>query len=87
MKICIGSDHGGYQLKLEIIDHLKERGFEITDVGCDDDKSCDYPIYALKESEQPYAMTLFPLRPPENTIMPISCAWEPELWDLDLLLK
>lgn len=51
MKICIGSDHGGYQLKLEIIDHLKERGFEITDVGCDDDKSCDYPIYALKATE------------------------------------
>ena len=46
MKICIGSDHGGYALKLEIIEHLKARGFEVTDVGCDSDKSCDYPVYA-----------------------------------------
>ena len=46
MKICIGSDHGGYALKLELIEHLKARGFEVTDVGCDSDKSCDYPVYA-----------------------------------------
>ena len=46
MKICIGSDHGGYALKLELIEHLKARGFEVSDVGCDSDKSCDYPIYA-----------------------------------------
>ena len=46
MKICIGSDHGGYALKLELIKHLKARGFEVTDVGCDSDKSCDYPVYA-----------------------------------------
>jgi ribose 5-phosphate isomerase B len=48
MKIIIGSDHGGYDLKLEIIEHLKERGFDVTDVGCDSDKSTDYPIYAKK---------------------------------------
>ncbi|MBO4591219.1 MAG: ribose 5-phosphate isomerase B [Eubacterium sp.] len=46
MKICIGSDHGGYALKLELIEHLKTRGFEVSDVGCDSDASCDYPIYA-----------------------------------------
>ena len=46
MKICIGSDHGGYALKLELIEHLKARGFEVSDVGCDSDASCDYPIYA-----------------------------------------
>ncbi len=48
MKVAIGSDHGGYGLKLEIIKHLKERGFEINDVGCDSPASCDYPIYAKK---------------------------------------
>ncbi|HBZ02266.1 MAG TPA: ribose 5-phosphate isomerase B [Lachnospiraceae bacterium] len=48
MKIIIGSDHGGYDLKLEIIEHLKERGFDVTDVGCDSDKATDYPIYAKK---------------------------------------
>ncbi|MBR6403127.1 MAG: ribose 5-phosphate isomerase B [Eubacterium sp.] len=46
MKICIGSDHGGYALKLELIEHLKARGFEVSDVGCDSEASCDYPIYA-----------------------------------------
>ena len=46
MKICIGSDHGGYALKLELSEHLKTRGFEVSDVGCDSDASCDYPIYA-----------------------------------------
>ncbi|MBE5946756.1 MAG: ribose 5-phosphate isomerase B [Lachnospiraceae bacterium] len=44
--IAIGCDHGGYELKLEIIKHLTERGFEIKDLGCNDTNSCDYPIYA-----------------------------------------
>ena len=44
MKIIIGSDHGGYHLKLEIIEHLKGRGFEVIDVGSDSDESTDYPI-------------------------------------------
>lgn len=44
--IAIGSDHGGYELKLEVIRHLKERGFEVRDYGCDSTASCDYPVYA-----------------------------------------
>lgn len=44
--IAIGSDHGGYELKQEIIKHLAERGFEVKDMGCDSTASCDYPIYA-----------------------------------------
>ena len=44
--IAIGCDHGGYELKLEIVKHLTERGFEIKDLGCNDTNSCDYPIYA-----------------------------------------
>ena len=46
MKIALGSDHGGYALKMSIIEHLKERGIEFTDKGCFDEKSCDYPVYA-----------------------------------------
>ena len=34
MKIMIGSDHGGFELKQEIIMHLLERGDEPVDVGC-----------------------------------------------------
>lgn len=44
--IAIGSDHGGYELKLEVIKHLKERGMEIRDFGCDNTDSCDYPVFA-----------------------------------------
>ena len=44
--IGIGSDHGGYALKQEVIAYLKENGFEFKDFGCYDEKSCDYPEYA-----------------------------------------
>ena len=46
--IAIGSDHGGYWLKQEIMAHLKEQGVEYKDYGCYDEKSCDYPVYAKK---------------------------------------
>ena len=48
MKLVIGSDHGGYTMKQEIIEHFKSRGFEIVDVGTDSPASCDYPVYAKK---------------------------------------
>ena len=51
MKIIIGSDHGGYALKQEIIEHLKSRGFEVTDVGTHSEESCDYPTYAKPVAE------------------------------------
>ena len=46
MKIAIGSDHGGFALKQDIIKRLEERGIGFTDKGCYDEKSCDYPIFA-----------------------------------------
>ena len=42
----IGCDHGGYTLKLEIIEHLKKRGIEYKDFGCDSEAAVDYPVYA-----------------------------------------
>ena len=51
MKIAIGCDHGGYLLKQEVIEHLKKRKIEVTDVGCDVPISCDYPIYARKVTD------------------------------------
>ncbi|MCD8119658.1 MAG: ribose 5-phosphate isomerase B [Lachnospiraceae bacterium] len=44
--IAIGSDHGGFALKQEVMAHLKERGEEFCDLGCYEEKSCDYPVYA-----------------------------------------
>ena len=46
MKLVIGSDHGGFELKKEVKEHLQSRGFEVTDVGTDSPASCDYPVYA-----------------------------------------
>lgn len=46
--IGIGSDHGGYELKQEIMKHLKERNIEYKDFGTNSMDSCDYPVYAKK---------------------------------------
>jgi len=41
--IAIGSDHGGFELKKEIIAHLEKRGLEYKDFGTYTGESCDYP--------------------------------------------
>ena len=46
MKIALWCDHGGFALKLLIIEYLKKEGIEFKDFGCNDKKSCDYPEYA-----------------------------------------
>lgn len=46
--IAIGCDHGGYELKQEIIRHLEQRGLEYRDFGCFSTDSVDYPEYAKK---------------------------------------
>lgn len=48
MKIAIGCDHGGFEHKNAIAEHLKERGFSVTDFGIYENKSVDYPEIALK---------------------------------------
>lgn len=44
--IAIGCDHGGYALKQEIIEHLKDRGLDYKDYGCYSTEAVDYPVYA-----------------------------------------
>ena len=46
--IAIGCDHGGFDHKNAIAEHLRERGFEVTDFGIYENKSVDYPQIALK---------------------------------------
>ena len=43
--IAIGSDHGGFELKKEVMAHLDARGLEYKDFGTYSDASCDYPAY------------------------------------------
>ena len=49
--ILIGSDHAGYELKLKVIEHLRELGYTPIDVGNDSLESCDYPIFANRLCE------------------------------------
>ena len=44
--IALGADHGGYELKEAIKQHLEERGRAYRDVGTNSTASCDYPDYA-----------------------------------------
>lgn len=43
--IALGSDQAGFELKQSIIEHLKERGLEYKDYGCDSTDPVDYPVY------------------------------------------
>ena len=46
--IAIASDHGGFELKQEIMKHLESKGLEYKDYGTYTTDSCDYPIYGEK---------------------------------------
>lgn len=48
MKIAIGCDHGGFDHKNAIKEHLIERGFDVSDFGIYEKKSVDYPDIAVK---------------------------------------
>jgi ribose 5-phosphate isomerase B len=51
MKIAIGSDHGGFELKAAVTAFLLEQGHEVADFGTKSNASCDYPIYGEKVGE------------------------------------
>lgn len=51
MKISMGCDHGGLELKETIKAHLLERGFEVEDFGTYTKDSCDYPDFARPAAE------------------------------------
>lgn len=51
MKIAFACDHGGIVVKDEVINHLKELGYEVLDFGTYSSDSCHYPEFAFKASE------------------------------------
>ncbi len=48
MKIAIGSDHAGFDVKEELKQTLAGKNHELVDVGTNSTESCDYPDYAHK---------------------------------------
>ena len=49
--IALGCDHGGYELKQEIIKYLEEINLAYKDFGCYDSSSVNYPVYARKVTD------------------------------------
>lgn len=45
MKIAVGNDHAGYEIKLVVMDWLKKKGYEIKNFGTDSPDSVDYPDF------------------------------------------
>lgn len=52
MRLAIGSDHVGFELKPIIIDYVKALGHEIEDFGPDSSERTDYPRYGKKVAEE-----------------------------------
>ena len=52
MKIALGCDHGGYEYKEKIKEHLLKEGYEVIDCGTNSTASCNYPEFAFLASEK-----------------------------------
>lgn len=51
MKVVIACDHGGFELKEILKDHLIEKGYSVMDIGTYNTDSVDYPDYGKKAGE------------------------------------
>ncbi len=51
-KIILGCDHAGFDLKNIIIKYLEKKGYDITDAGTYEEKTCDYPIIAKEVAQR-----------------------------------
>jgi len=45
-RIALGADHGGFDLKTELLAHLREAGHQVQDVGTSSREAVDYPLFA-----------------------------------------
>ncbi|MBN8208623.1 ribose 5-phosphate isomerase B [Bacillus sp. NTK071] len=52
MRVAIGADHAGVNIKEDIIHVIKELGMDVIDLGCDCSDSVDYPDYAIPVAEK-----------------------------------
>ncbi len=52
MKIVIGSDHGGYELKSKLVEFLKNGPYDVEDMGTHSKDSCDYPVIGFDVAKE-----------------------------------
>jgi ribose 5-phosphate isomerase B len=50
--IAIGSDQAGYEMKMQIMEHLESKGYQVNDVGSYSTESVHYPIYGEKVAQE-----------------------------------
>ncbi len=50
MKIAIGADHGGFELKEKLVKFLRKENYKVKDFGTNSLDSCDYPGFGIKVS-------------------------------------
>jgi ribose 5-phosphate isomerase B len=46
MRIAVGADHAGFELKQHVVEALQSAGHEVVDVGTTSEESTDYPLFA-----------------------------------------
>ncbi|MBQ3495447.1 MAG: ribose 5-phosphate isomerase B [Clostridia bacterium] len=51
MKIAIGADHAGFEVKEQLKNYLKDKGHQVADFGTYSNGSCDYPDYAFQTAK------------------------------------
>ncbi|MEE1186875.1 MAG: ribose 5-phosphate isomerase B [Acutalibacteraceae bacterium] len=51
-KIIIGCDHGGFEMKEQLVEFIKQTGNDVDDCGIYEPKSVDYPIIAKKVADK-----------------------------------
>lgn len=51
LRLVIGSDLSGYDLKTEMLERMRKKGYDITDYGCGSAQQGEYPEYAKKVAE------------------------------------
>jgi deoxyribose-phosphate aldolase len=52
MRIAVGADHGGFELKQQLVAHLQAAGHQVQDCGTNSTEAVDYPVYAEAVARQ-----------------------------------
>jgi ribose 5-phosphate isomerase B len=51
IRIALASDHGGFELKAELLRYLEDEGYDVVDLGTYSEESTDYPVWGKKCAE------------------------------------
>ena len=52
MKVALGADHAGFELKEKVKKYLQSKGVQVEDKGTDSTESVDYPDFAVKVAKE-----------------------------------